>query len=189
MYQLRRFQGREDMEVAKENFQNFLEAAKQPNLPQWPGLDALQVEQHAAEVRKEDAVGTDSDSDRASALRLRAFRCFRPLLHRALWPQMRQFLNELDSSLQSLREKLEGTAQRLSDSGSLPTVAVEAGLKVAHAPKLPWGEELEKTLRLDLVGAPADVEGKFPRRHEIHLGHWQKLRRLYREEILAVTKG
>ena len=35
----------------------------------------------------------------------------------------------------------------------------------------------------DLVGALPDVEGKFPRRHEIHLGHWQKLRRLYQEEI------
>ncbi|CAL1131928.1 unnamed protein product [Cladocopium goreaui] len=159
----------EDMEVAKENFQKFLEAAKEPSLPQWPGLDALQVEQRAAEL-KEDAVGTvgTDDSDSASALRLRAFRCFRPLLREALRPHMRQFLNELDSSLQNLREKLESTAQKLSESEYLPKVAVE---------------EMEKTVRLDLVGALPDVEGKFPRRHEIHLGHWQKLRRLYQEEI------
>ena len=33
------------------------QAAQEPNLPQWPGLDALQVAQHAAEVRKEGAMG------------------------------------------------------------------------------------------------------------------------------------
>ena len=35
-------------------------------------------------------------SPQASALRLRAFRCFRPLLREALRPHMRQFLNELE---------------------------------------------------------------------------------------------
>ena len=47
-----------------------------------------------------------------------------------------------DSSLQNLREKLESTAQKLSESEYLPKVAVEAGLKVGHAghaPRLPMG--------------------------------------------------
>ena len=51
-----------------------------------------------------------------------------------------------DSSLQKLREKLESTAQKLSESQSLPEVAVEAGLEVGHAghaPKLSiWGTQI-----------------------------------------------
>ncbi|CAK9035232.1 unnamed protein product [Durusdinium trenchii] len=151
----------EDVTEAEVNFKSFLEALKCP-AAHWPGISAQLVDDMALKLEGQTAVESE---DQATALRSAALRAFRPLLRSTLEEQLKNFLRQLDVALQTIHQKLA------AEIGEVTDVSVDV-------------EETAKMVRLELRGSlPESMEGKLPRRHEIHAEHWQKLKRLYKEDL------
>eukprot|EP00913_Durusdinium_trenchii_P000002 g2.t1 len=153
-----------DVTEAEVNFKSFLEALKCP-AAHWPGISAQLVDDMALKLEGQTAVESE---DQATALRSAALRAFRWLIRGcthgfSLLPGPSDCRLQ-DVALQTIHQKLA------AEIGEVTDVSVDV-------------EETAKMVRLELRGSlPESMEGKLPRRHEIHAEHWQKLKRLYKDK-------
>mmetsp|Transcript_79817 Transcript_79817/g.222207 ORF Transcript_79817/g.222207 Transcript_79817/m.222207 type:complete len:523 (-) Transcript_79817:85-1653(-) len=159
----------DDVTVARRHLERYVAALKAPATPpSWPGLAGENVDSAVESLHL-------GDCKDPAELRAIALQAFRPLVAAAIAPQVKKFSEEVDALANAVRDRwMERCSRSLSESEAAQSCRLEA----MEEPFTVAGG-LAK-VRLELRGGlPEGLEGKLPKRYEIHLEHSQKLRRLF----------
>ncbi|CAE8650193.1 unnamed protein product, partial [Polarella glacialis] len=169
--------------------QRYAQALKAPLLPHWPGLPTAAAADAADAALGEalrdfaDEMQWNRSADEApllasvrsaDALRTEVLARLRPLAASVIESRVAAFLLEVRGLSAEVRRRW--AAEATEAASSLSVASSESGASNSSGKALPDASKV----RIELLGAlPPALEGRMPRRHDVHATHVEKLRRFF----------